>query len=76
MYVGITNSHGTTQNTKLETQNIIFVGSLNGRPTYDLHWKPINYKTWDGILYAHDLDGQWGPISNEFRRDVFGDWNW
>ena len=28
------------------------------RPPYDLHWKPINYKTWDGILYAYDLDGQ------------------
>jgi len=23
---------------------------LDGRPTYDLHWKPTNYKTWDGIL--------------------------
>ena len=20
---------------------------LDGRPTYDLHWKPPNYKTWD-----------------------------
>ena len=29
-----------------------------GRPTYDLHWKPINYKTRNGILYAHDPDGQ------------------
>ena len=31
---------------------------VDGRPTYDLHWKPINYKTWDGIFYAYDLDGQ------------------
>ena len=31
---------------------------VDGRPTYDLHWKPSNYKTWDGILYAYDLDGQ------------------
>ena len=30
----------------------------DGRSTHDLHWKPINYKTWDGIFYAHDLDGQ------------------
>ena len=30
----------------------------DGRPTNDLHWKPINYKTWDGIFYAHDFDGQ------------------
>ena len=29
-----------------------------GRPTYDFHWKPLNYKTWDGILYAHDFNGQ------------------
>ena len=29
-----------------------------GRSTYDPHWKPINYKTWDGILYAHDFNGQ------------------
>ena len=35
----------------------------DGRPVYDFHWKPLNYKTWDGILYAHDLDGQWGPIA-------------
>ena len=31
---------------------------VDGRSTYDPHWKPINYKTWDGILYAYDLDGQ------------------
>ena len=31
---------------------------VDGRPPYDLHWKPLNYKTWDGILYAYDLDGQ------------------
>jgi len=31
---------------------------MDGRTTYDLHWKPINYKTWNGILHAHDLDGQ------------------
>jgi len=30
----------------------------DGLPSHDLHWKPINYKTWDGILYAYDLDGQ------------------
>ena len=30
----------------------------DGRPTYDFNWKPLNYKTWDGILYAYDLDGQ------------------
>ena len=30
----------------------------DGRPTYDLHWKPINYKTRNGILYAYDLNGQ------------------
>ena len=30
----------------------------DGRPTYDLHWKPINYKTRDGIFYAYDFDGQ------------------
>ena len=49
---------------------------LDGRPTYDLHWKPINYKTRDGILYAHDFDEQWGAISNEFRRDLFSNRNW
>ena len=27
----------------------------DGRPSYDLHWKPINYKTRNGILYEHDL---------------------
>ena len=48
----------------------------DGRPTYDLHWKPSNYKTWDGILYAYDLDGQCGAISNEFRRDLFSNRNW
>ena len=31
---------------------------VDGRPPYDFHWKPINYKTWDGIFYAYDLDGQ------------------
>ncbi len=45
----------------------------DGRPTYDLHWKPINYKTWDGIFYAYDLDGQRGAINNESRRDIFSD---
>ena len=31
---------------------------VDGRSTYDPHWKPPNYKTWDGILYAHDFNGQ------------------
>ena len=30
---------------------------VDGRPPYDLHWKPINYKTWDGIFYAYDFNG-------------------
>jgi hypothetical protein len=29
----------------------------DGRPTYDLHWKSPNYKTWNDILYAHDFNG-------------------
>jgi len=31
---------------------------VDGRTTYDLHWKSSNYKTWDGIFYAHDFNGQ------------------
>ena len=27
-------------------------------PPMDLHWKPSNYKTWNGILYVHDFNGQ------------------
>ena len=30
----------------------------DGRAPNDLHWKPLNYKTRNGILYAYDLDGQ------------------
>ena len=30
--------------------------NLDGRLPYDLRWKPINYKTWEGILHAQDLD--------------------
>ena len=47
-----------------------------GRPTYDLHWKPINYKTWDGILHVHDLDELRTAISHEFRRDLSSNRNW
>ena len=43
-------------------QLLVLIGWI---PTYDFHWKLINYKTWDGIFYAHDLDGQQGAISNE-----------
>ena len=31
---------------------------LNNSHILNLHWKPINYKTWVGILYAHDFNGQ------------------
>ena len=39
-------------------------------PPYDLHWKPINYKTWDGIFYAHDIDGFKKSTRYEFGRDL------
>ena len=39
-------------------QDLKIKNIMDGRPTYDLHWKPLNYKTWDGIFYAYDLDGQ------------------
>ena len=41
-----------------QVQDLEIQYTMDGRPTYDLHWKPINYKTWDGIFYAYDLDGQ------------------
>ena len=46
------------QDTDGQVQDLEINNIMDGRPTYDLHWKPINYKTWDGILYAYDLDGQ------------------
>ncbi len=42
----------------------------DGRSTHDLHWNPINYKTWDGIFYAHDIDGFKKSTRYEFGRDL------
>ena len=30
----------------------------------------------DTFVPSFDFDGQWEPISNEFRRDVFSNQNW
>jgi len=38
---------------------------VDGRPTYDLHWKPINYKTWSGFFHAYDFNGFGPSISDE-----------
>ena len=50
MFIMIQEHTGTQYDLKTQT-------NMDGRSTHDPHWKSPNYKTWNGIFFAHDTYG-------------------